>query len=108
MKQIQQAPVLRFPGFNGNWNIKRFDEVYSFKTTNSLSRDKLNYETGEVKNIHYGDIHTRFQTQFDIENEIVPFINPDIDISRINDDNYLKEGDLVIADASEDYNDVGK
>ena len=101
-------PQIRFPEFNGNWEIKEFGNLYDFKTTNSFSRDNLNYENGSVKNIHYGDIHTKFNAQFDITKELVPFINEDIDVSKINDESYLIEGDLVIADASEDYADIGK
>jgi len=101
-------PQLRFPEFDGDWKTKKFGDIYSFKTTNSFSRDKLNYLEGSVKNIHYGDIHKKFNTLFDIGNENVPYINPDVDIQRISTDNYCKEGDLVIADASEDLNDIGK
>lgn len=103
---------LRFKDEDGKefpeWEMKKFGEVYSFKTTNSFSRENLNYEIGEVKNIHYGDIHTKFKLQFDITKESVPFINPEISICRIAEDTYCKEGDLIIADASEDYADVGK
>lgn len=102
------VPQLRFLEFNGNWKTKEFGNLYDFKTTNSFSRDNLNYENGSVKNIHYGDIHTKFNSQFDITKELVPYINEDIDISRIGDESYLVEGDLVIADASEDYTDIGK
>ena len=85
-----------------------FEEIYSFKTTNSYSRDNLNYKNGTLKNIHYGDIHTKFNSPFNITKELVPFINEDVDISKIEEESYLLEGDLVIADASEDYNDIGK
>ena len=68
----------------------------------------MNYEIGTVKNIHYGDIHTKFQTLFDIMNETVPFINDEINVVRISDENYCREGDVIFADASEDLNDVGK
>src|SRR5690606_13475751 len=51
---------------------------------------------------------TKFQTLFDITNEIVPFINDEINVGRISDENYCKEGDIIFADASEDLNDVGK
>jgi type I restriction enzyme S subunit len=56
------VPKLRFPEFRnkGEWNIESFKERYSFKVTNSFSRDNLNYDNGSVKNIHYGDIHTNF------------------------------------------------
>jgi len=103
---------LRFKDENGNeypdWEEKSFGDIFTFYTTNSLSREKLNYEEGKVKNIHYGDIHTKFKTLFDINNEIVPFINLDFDFSKIKKECYCQEGDLVIADASEDYADIGK
>ena len=68
----------------------------------------MNYEKGSVKNIHYGDIHTKFSTSFDIQNEKVPFINPSESIEMIKEDCYCIEGDMVFADASEDLADVGK
>lgn len=91
-----------------DWEEKKYNEIYSFYSTNSLSRDKLNYEKGNVKNIHYGDIHTKFKTIFDIENENVPFVNLELDISKIKEESYCLLGDLIIADASEDYKDIGK
>jgi type I restriction enzyme, S subunit len=105
---MSNVPKLRFSEFSGELEEKRYGDIYSFYSTNSLSRDKLNYENGNVKNIHYGDIHTKFKTMFDIQNENVPFINNDIDLSKIKDESYCLNGDLVIADASEDYNDIGK
>jgi type I restriction enzyme S subunit len=99
---------LRFQGFEGEWEEKKLGEVIEFKVTNSLSRENLNYEIGTVKNIHYGDIHTKFQTLFDTNQEVIPYINEEINIDRISEDNYCKNGDIVFADASEDLNDVGK
>ena len=91
-----------------DWEEKTFDSIYSFKNTNSLSRDQLTYEAGEVRNIHYGDIHTKFRSLFRLSHENVPFIKPDISITKIADECYCRPGDLVIADVSEDYADVGK
>ncbi|MFV8366372.1 restriction endonuclease subunit S [Flavobacterium sp. XS1P27] len=103
---------LRFKDENGkdypDWEEKTFGDIFSFYTTNSLSREKLNYENGTVRNIHYGDIHTKFKTLFNLKNELVPFINSDFDVSKIKSECYCQEGDLVIADASEDYADIGK
>jgi len=107
-KEINKVPNLRFSEFEGNWNKQVLRNLMEFKVTNSFSRENLNYENGTVKNIHYGDIHTKFQTLFDITKEIVPYINKDISIDRILEDFYCKEGDIVFADASEDLNDVGK
>lgn len=108
MKEQKRVPKLRFDEFSGEWEEKKYGEIYSFYSTNSFSRDKLNYEVGTVKNIHYGDIHTKFSTLFDIENEDVPYVNDEVDLGRLKEENYLREGDLLIADASENYNDIGK
>ena len=105
---MKNIPILRFPEFEELWNDNLFSDFYEFQTTNSYSRDNLNYENGTFKNIHYGDIHTKFRTQFNVKNENVPYINEDIDTSKINTNQILKEGDLVLADASEDYSDIGK
>jgi type I restriction enzyme S subunit len=103
------VPKLRFPEFRdaGGWEVKLMYEVYSFKGNNALSRDKLNYVSGSVKNIHYGDIHTKFSTHFDITKELVPYIN-DSELGVILDENFCVEGDLIFADASEDLADIGK
>lgn len=111
MQQIFDQKT-RFNDDNSNdfpdWQPRRFDEVFSFLPTNSFSREDLNYEEGTVKNIHYGDIHTKFRPLFDVDRERVPFINRDIRLNGISDGSYCEEGDLVFADASEDYADVGK
>ncbi|MSM38930.1 MAG: restriction endonuclease subunit S [Geobacter sp.] len=104
------VPERRFPEFKdaGEWKNELFEKIYSFKTTNSLSRDKLNYKQGTVKNIHYGDIHTKFSTLFDIEKENVPYINHSESLEKIKPDSYCVEGDMIFADASEDMDDIGK
>ncbi len=106
----ESVPRLRFGEFQsaGGWETAVLSEVYSFKVTNSFSRDQLNYENGSVKNIHYGDIHMKFSTLFDITKETVPYINPSQSIEAIKMDSYCVEGDMIFADASEDLNDVGK
>ena len=110
MKKKKILPELRFPEFVDSevWNNEPLENIYNFKVTNSFSRDKLNYEIGTVKNIHYGDIHTKFSTLFNIEKEHVPFINSTEPLGKIKKDCYCVEGDMVFADASEDLDDVGK
>lgn len=69
----------------------------------------MNYDTGSIKNIHYGDIHTKFPSIVSVsDNKDIPFINNEIDLSKYSEDQYLQNGDLIIADASEDYEDIGK
>ena len=104
------VPRLRFPEFRDaeEWEVKRLGEVYSFHPTNSFSRDKLSYESGTIKNIHYGDIHTKFAVLFDITKEQVPNLHPSLDIEKSTHEAYCKEGDIILADASEDIDDIGK
>ena len=91
----------------GEWEKLKFADSFNFYQTNSYSRALLS-EVGEIMNIHYGDIHTKFSTLFDVSKEVVPFINGEVDTSKISSEQYLRVGDLVIADASEDYKDIGK
>jgi type I restriction enzyme S subunit len=104
------TPKLRFPEFRKGeaWATEPMEHLYSFMRNNALSRDKLNYEFGSAKNIHYGDIHTKFGTLFDITQELVPYINDTEPLPPFDSEDYCVEGDLIFADASEDTNDVGK
>lgn len=104
------VPKLRFPEFRDDppWSAPLLADLYEFKRTNTLSRDKLNYVTGTIRNIHYGDIHTKFNPLFQVREEHVPYVNPDSSAKGIDADAFCKEGDIVLADASEDLNDVGK
>lgn len=100
-QSIPNVPELRFRGFSDEWEAKSFGSVYSFLRTNSLSRAELR-STGEIKNIHYGDIHMRLATNFDSNQEVLSYAP-----AQTGSD-FVTEGDLVIADASEDRLDVGK
>ena len=111
MMQKLFSQQLRFKADDGSefgeWSKSKFSEEFVFHNTNSYSRALLNGE-GEIMNIHYGDIHTKFSMLFDVAKENIPFLNHEIDISKLKEDQFLKIGDLVIADASEDYKDIGK
>ena len=106
----ETVPRLRFPEFRDDptWSAPQFADLYGFKRTNTLSRDKLNYETGTIRNIHYGDIHTKFKPLFRVGDEYVPYINQNALANGLDDDAFCEEGDIVLADASEDLEDVGK
>ena len=101
------APKLRFKEFDGDWGKKKFSEQFNFHNTNSYSRALL-ADQGEIMNIHYGDIHTKFSMLFDVKEEAVPFLSGEVDTNKIAENQFLQVGDLVIADASEDYKDIGK
>ena len=104
------VPKLRFPEFRDapGWPEEPFTHLYRFAPSNTFSRDQLNYTSGTVKNIHYGDIHTRFQALFDIRRETVPYINSADLTSEPGLGTLCEHGNMIFADASEDVADVGK
>jgi type I restriction enzyme S subunit len=92
-----------------DWTTPEFGEVFTFLKSYSFSREQLSDEktTDEIQNIHYGDIHATFEDEildFEIEKRI-PFIKDGlISTDKLSDEEFpfLKDGDLIIADASED------
>lgn len=99
MEEKKLVPKRRFKGFNKNLNKEIFKNLGSFGKTYSFSRSREG--DGIYHHIHYGDIHTK---NFGIihEDTEVPAI------TEMNNFETVKKGDIVIADASEDYNDLGK
>ncbi|NPE38441.1 restriction endonuclease subunit S [Prevotella sp. PCJ2] len=96
---------MRFPGFTDKWKRIKVSELLDFYSTNSLSWDMLNYDGGEIKNLHYGLIHSGLPTLVDVSKDSFPFVN---EASTPKKYTLCKEGDVAFADASEDTNEVGK
>ena len=91
-----------------DWEKKRLGDIFTWVKTNSLSREFLTEYGGGVQNIHYGDIHTKFRALFRQSTETAPFVRADSALKAFSDEEYCRVGDVVIADASEDYADIGK
>lgn len=85
-----------------DWDIKKLGDVFQFLITANNSRSDLSNQ-GEVKYIHYGDIHTKWKSFLDCENNYLPLIQRD----KVTNIPFLEDGDLVMADASEDYEGIG-
>jgi len=93
------------------WEIYSFSNVFEFLPTNSFSREQMSYNGAKdsIYNIHYGDIHATFNEQildFGKHLNQIPVLNDNG--VRLNEGAFLKDGDLIIADASEDYDGVGE
>ncbi|MCL2617203.1 MAG: restriction endonuclease subunit S, partial [Defluviitaleaceae bacterium] len=105
-KNGADAPEIRFEGYTEPWEQSSIIDVFSSAVgNNTLSRAKLNYEDGEVKNIHYGDILVKFGSFLDAASKEIPFIT-DATAAEYRG-NLLRDGDIVFADTAEDET-VGK
>src|SRR5690242_9211487 len=85
------------------WNALKFGEVFETVKSYSFSRNKLTLEdtSTRVQNIHYGDIHSKFtNNHLDFDTQEVPFIIDEYLSEKQNQ--FLQDGDIIIADASED------
>ncbi|MDT0651240.1 restriction endonuclease subunit S [Autumnicola edwardsiae] len=92
-----------------DWTTPTISEVFDFLKTTSFSRNQLSYDDeNNIFYIHYGDIHATFKKPLlDFETEAnVPRLNDDVTLP--NSVQYLQNGDVIIADASEDYDGVGE
>jgi type I restriction enzyme, S subunit len=94
------------------WKVKRLGEVGSQLPTFSFSRDQMTTEPQQLRYVHYGDIHINAERdKVFLDKDILPFLRNGIisdEKQEKEDFPYLKNGDLLITDASEDYNGVGK
>ncbi len=93
----------RLPGFTTPWKKVKLGEIGTFLSTNTLSRDKLNDNNGNIQNIHYGDILVKYSSIVDVKLTAIPYVNEDVAVSS----DYLENGDIVFSDTAED-NIVGK
>ena len=98
------VPKLRFKEFNDEWQPINLADIFQYFSTNSLSREKLS-ESGILKNLHYGDIHRKYNSIVNENKEITSYVK---DLNYVNKYELLKNNDLIFADASEDYKGIGK
>src|SRR5207248_3008809 len=82
-RDIKQATMqqlltgkMRLPGFSGEWKVKKFGEIFQFLNTANNPRGDLS-ENGEIKYIHYGDIHMKWRSFLDCSNDELPLIQRD-------------------------------
>ncbi|UXR47711.1 restriction endonuclease subunit S [Staphylococcus simulans] len=94
-----KVPELRFPEFSGEWEEKKLNDLGKYKKSYTFSRAKEG--SGKYKHVHYGDIHTKLPSLIK-EASILPSITEEKNFSVV------EKGDLIFADASEDYEDLGK
>lgn len=93
----------RLPGFSEEWETKRIGDISAFVSTANNPRADLS-DDGDVEYIHYGDVHAHPTPVLNCKNSGLPRI----DEEQIGNAAHLEDGDLVMVDASEDLEGVGK
>ena len=94
---------------SGTWQTIPVCDVFTFIKSYAFSRDNLSngiLSSDNIGNIHYGDIHAKFTSEnIDLSKVEIPLIKE----ANFNPkkEELLKDGDLIMADASEDYDGVG-
>ena len=102
----KNEPAIRFQGFTDPWEQRKFSEVFVGLQNNTLSRADLNYDQGDIKNVHYGDVLIKYSEYIDVGSAELPYIN-DSSIESKFAKSLLEDGDIIIADTAEDET-VGK
>lgn len=103
MQQLLSGKI-RLPGFTEEWEQRLFGEIFNYLSTATNSRADLSDNSGDTYYIHYGDIHTKYHGHLDFCRQRPPMILR----SLCKNAAYLQNGDWVMADASEDFDGVGK
>ena len=89
--------------FPEDWDVKSYGDIFYFLKTATYSRAELT-QIDDVKYVHYGDIHTRWNFYLDVSKNDLPGIS----IEKAKGYSLLQNGDIIMADASEDYSGIGK
>ncbi|MCE1480276.1 restriction endonuclease subunit S [Enterobacter hormaechei] len=85
-----------------DWTVLTYGQIFDFLSTSTNARSDLSHD-GEYGYIHYGDIHTKWNNKLDASAVELPKISRKLVCSS-----FLENGDVIMADASEDYNGIGK
>lgn len=99
-KEEKLQPRMRFRGFTDAWEERKLGEVVKKVKSYSLSRDVERDEITGYKYVHYGDIHTGVANIITCQSDL-----PNIEPAKYEE---LRQNDLVVADASEDYQGIAE
>lgn len=95
---------VRFPEFKAETLMEiPIGDAFKFLKTSSIARSGLS-ESGEVAYLHYGDIHNLDRNFWSSG----CFLKNKAHAEKVEGVTRLQNGDIVIVDASEDYDDVAK
>lgn len=85
-----------------DWDLVPFDKVFTFHSTSNYSKAQMS-DDDEVGCIHYGLIHAIPSTQYNLKNGTKYYVSSDQAKYDI-----VRDGDVIMVDASEDEEGVNK
>ncbi len=90
-----------------NWEKHSVQEIFSLLPNLSFSRRQLTNKAQTLGYIHYGDIHTGCLDELISVSSILPYLVNEQFVKNINK-YLLRPGDIVLVDASENYDGIAK
>jgi type I restriction enzyme S subunit len=103
LKQAAMQQLLtgqtRLPGFHGEWEVKRLDQLGIFLKGSGVKKDEA--MSGDLPCIRYGEIYTH-------HNEVVRLFNSWISREVANTATRLRRGDVLFAGSGETKLEIGK
>jgi type I restriction enzyme S subunit len=84
------------------WDIMDFGDIFSFYSTSNFSKAQMSEES-EVGCMHYGLIHAISNSNYDLKSGVKYFVSEDQAKYE-----FIKDGDVVMVDASEDLEGLNK
>ena len=85
-----------------DWDLVPFDKVFTFHSTSNYSKAQMS-DDEEVGCIHYGLIHAIPNTQYNLKNGVKYYVSSDQAKYDL-----VRDGDVIMVDASEDLEGVNK
>jgi type I restriction enzyme S subunit len=85
-----------------DWDLVRVDKIFTFYSTSNYSKAQMS-NIGDVGCVHYGLIHAIPNSKYDLRDGIKYYVNSD----QANYE-FVKDGDVIMVDASEDFDGVNK
>jgi type I restriction enzyme S subunit len=85
-----------------DWDALTYGDIFTFLSTATNSRADLS-NSGDFGYIHYGDIHTKWNNKLDLCVFDLPRVS-----RHLVSSSFVENGDVIMADASEDYDGIGK
>lgn len=86
-----------------DWTTKSYGEIFTFLKTATFSRSEL-ADNEDVFCLHYGDIHTKLNNFLDLSKCDLSSVS----LAKAKRYTFLADGDVIVVDASEDYDGIGK